>query len=155
MRDARERRRWLGTTRLRSACENILTAEREGVGACSRPPVFRKGGRDAARELFGPMSSRSYGAPSSGCAVSRSCRHMRDGCSVSIRNSNDDRTTPRLGAAVPRASANSRAGRGPELRSVLAYLSRPLDPLLRRITIRREGRRKHEPHDILLPEGYV
>ena len=46
-------------------------------------------------------------------------------------------------------------GRGPEIHGALAYLSRPLYPLLRRVQIRREGRRKYEPSDILLPEGYV
>jgi glucose/arabinose dehydrogenase len=46
-------------------------------------------------------------------------------------------------------------GRGPELHSLLAYGGRPLYPLLRRVTIRREGRRTHEPSDILLPDGYV
>lgn len=46
-------------------------------------------------------------------------------------------------------------GRGPEVHSVLAYLSRPLYPLLRRVTIRRRGPRGHAPKDILLPEGYV
>src|SRR5918912_4327795 len=46
-------------------------------------------------------------------------------------------------------------GRGPELHGLLAYAGRPLHPLLRRITIRREGRRKHKPADILLPDGYV
>ena len=46
-------------------------------------------------------------------------------------------------------------GRGPEVHGVLAYLSRPLYPLLRRVQIRREGRRKYDPSDVLLPEGYV
>ena len=46
-------------------------------------------------------------------------------------------------------------GRGPEVHGVQAYLTRPLYPLLRRVRIRREGRRKHEPRDILLPDGYV
>ena len=46
-------------------------------------------------------------------------------------------------------------GRGPEVHSLLAYLSRPLYPLLRRVEIRRSGRREHRTTDILLPEGYV
>jgi glucose/arabinose dehydrogenase len=46
-------------------------------------------------------------------------------------------------------------GRGPEVHAALAYAGRPLYPLLRRVTIRREGRRRHEPADILLPDGYV
>ena len=46
-------------------------------------------------------------------------------------------------------------GRGPEVHGVLAYLSRPLYPLLRRAKIRRRGPRGHAPKDILLPDGYV
>jgi glucose/arabinose dehydrogenase len=46
-------------------------------------------------------------------------------------------------------------GRGPEVHHLLAYLSRPLYPVLRRVTIRRRGSRGHEPADILLPDGYV
>jgi glucose/arabinose dehydrogenase len=46
-------------------------------------------------------------------------------------------------------------GRGPEVHGLLAYAGRPLYPLLRRVQIRRTGRRGHEPGDILLPEGYV
>ena len=41
------------------------------------------------------------------------------------------------------------------IHSILAYMSRPLYPLLRRVRIRREGRRELNPVDILLPEGYV
>ena len=43
----------------------------------------------------------------------------------------------------------------PEVHSILAYSTRPLYPLLRHVRIRREGRRKHDPGDILLPDGYV
>jgi glucose/arabinose dehydrogenase len=46
-------------------------------------------------------------------------------------------------------------GRGPEVHGVLAYLTRPLYPILRNVTIRRRGRRGHQPKDILLPDGYV
>ncbi|HEV3479004.1 MAG TPA: PQQ-dependent sugar dehydrogenase, partial [Gaiellaceae bacterium] len=46
-------------------------------------------------------------------------------------------------------------GRGPELHALLAYATRPLYPLLRRVQIRRTGRVKHDPADILLPDGYV
>ena len=46
-------------------------------------------------------------------------------------------------------------GRGPEVHSVLAYLSRPLYPILRRVKVKRKGPRGYEPKDVLLPDGYV
>ena len=46
-------------------------------------------------------------------------------------------------------------GRGPEVHGVLAYLSRPLYPLLRRVHVKRRGPRGHAPKDILLPDGYT
>ncbi|MDQ3823313.1 MAG: PQQ-dependent sugar dehydrogenase [Actinomycetota bacterium] len=46
-------------------------------------------------------------------------------------------------------------GRGPEVHGLLAYASRPLYPVLRRVKVRREGPRGHEPKDILLPDGFV
>ncbi len=38
--------------------------------------------------------------------------------------------------------------------ALLAYLTRPLAPLLTRIRYRRHGQRGHQPKDILLPAGY-
>lgn len=49
----------------------------------------------------------------------------------------------------------SESGRALDLPGRLAYLYAPLLPLLKKITIARRGSRSHEPHDILLPEGYV
>ncbi len=46
-------------------------------------------------------------------------------------------------------------GRGPEIHSVLAYLSRPLYPLLPRVPVKRRGPRGHATKDVLLPEGCV
>jgi glucose/arabinose dehydrogenase len=45
--------------------------------------------------------------------------------------------------------------RGPEVHGLLAYSTRPLYPLLRRVRIERRGPRNHVPKDILLPDGYV
>ena len=53
------------------------------------------------------------------------------------------------------ARRRSGLGRGPEVHSLLAYFTRPLYPILRRVRIRRRGPRGHEPKDILLPDGYV
>jgi glucose/arabinose dehydrogenase len=53
------------------------------------------------------------------------------------------------------AAARRGWGRGPEVHALLAYATRPLYPLLRRVTVRRHGRRSHEPSDILTPDGYV
>jgi glucose/arabinose dehydrogenase len=46
-------------------------------------------------------------------------------------------------------------GRGPELHDVLAYASKPLEPLVGRMRVTREGERTFDAADILLPEGYV
>jgi glucose/arabinose dehydrogenase len=46
-------------------------------------------------------------------------------------------------------------GRGPDIHALLAYATRPLYPLLRRVTIRREGGVKRDAADVLLPDGYV
>jgi glucose/arabinose dehydrogenase len=46
-------------------------------------------------------------------------------------------------------------GRGPDIHALLAYATRPLYPLLRRVTIRREGDVKRDAADVLLPDGYV
>src|SRR5215207_1007685 len=43
----------------------------------------------------------------------------------------------------------------PMLPSWLAYLYKPILPLLKKIKIERKGGRDHNPRDILLPEGYV
>src|ERR1044071_1217120 len=37
----------------------------------------------------------------------------------------------------------------------LSYLSQPILPYLKKIKIHREGPRRYDPSDILLPEGYV
>lgn len=39
--------------------------------------------------------------------------------------------------------------------SLLAYLYAPIHPLVKKIKLRREGPRGHNPRDILLPEGYT
>ena len=45
--------------------------------------------------------------------------------------------------------------RGPDLHALLAYLSRPLYPVLRRVRIGHRDPRDHVPEDILLPQGFV
>ncbi len=42
-----------------------------------------------------------------------------------------------------------------DLPSALAYIYKPFLPLLKKIKINREGPRKYQPQDILLPQGYV
>lgn len=46
-------------------------------------------------------------------------------------------------------------GIGIDLDGLLGTIYKPILPLTRRIRIRREGDRRHDPDDILLPEGYV
>jgi glucose/arabinose dehydrogenase len=43
----------------------------------------------------------------------------------------------------------------PDLASWLAYLYKPLQPLTRRLHLHREGRRRPDPADVLLPDGYA
>lgn len=43
----------------------------------------------------------------------------------------------------------------PDLISALAYLYAPIMPLLKKIRIKREGPRNHNPRDINVPEGFV
>ena len=43
----------------------------------------------------------------------------------------------------------------PDFDSLLAYMYAPLQPLVKRLRIRREGPRDHNPRDILVPEGYA
>lgn len=43
----------------------------------------------------------------------------------------------------------------PDLVNALAYLYAPIMPLLKKIRIRREGQRNHNPRDINVPEGYA
>ncbi|MGI8703747.1 MAG: hypothetical protein ACR2JZ_04455, partial [Candidatus Limnocylindrales bacterium] len=42
-----------------------------------------------------------------------------------------------------------------DLPTWVAYLYKPILPILKRIKIVRRGSRDHEPDDILLPEGYA
>src|SRR4051812_15596722 len=49
----------------------------------------------------------------------------------------------------------SRHGHGLDLPSRLAFVAQPLLPYLKKLKLRRRGRRNYRPHDILLPEGFV
>lgn len=44
---------------------------------------------------------------------------------------------------------------GPNLHSRMAYGFRPAVSVLRHLTYRRRGTRRHDPADVLLPDGYV
>ncbi len=54
----------------------------------------------------------------------------------------------------PRVRTNGDGKAAPMLASWLAYLYAPILPYLKKVKIVRQGRRAHNPEDILLPEGY-
>src|SRR3954467_15336887 len=55
----------------------------------------------------------------------------------------------------PEAATGVNPKRDIDLPSWLAYLYAPIVPYLKKVRVMREGPRKHDPQDILLPEGYA